>query len=258
MPSRSLAKSFERQRKSLSEYLELMSFLNEEYLRAIQTRQARAGWDWYSLQQNYRDKVSSSRSQLQNNTFGLIYLLDLLKSVRKQVEMDSFCEDTVHRLLLYFGTADFNLGVRLLSVLEAYARTDGAQNTIKRLGSDPIVKGENKVKLLIGGEPNSSAWAKEAGISLVSVPEGLKPRVLAEIDEDIKKFQFLSRQADLAGNVNLEPEILPDERAMNRLARYETAIERQLYKALSELERRQEARLRGSAPAPIRPDLNRE
>jgi hypothetical protein len=38
--------------------------------------------------------------------------------------------------------------------------------------------------------------------------------------------------------------------AFSKLSRYETAIERQLYKALHELERRQAARLGGSVPPP--------
>ncbi len=38
--------------------------------------------------------------------------------------------------------------------------------------------------------------------------------------------------------------------AFSKLSRYETAIERQLYKALHELERRQAARRGGSVPPP--------
>jgi len=44
--------------------------------------------------------------------------------------------------------------------------------------------------------------------------------------------------------------------AFSKLSRYETAIERQLYRALHELERRQAARLGGSVPAPVAVDVN--
>jgi hypothetical protein len=44
--------------------------------------------------------------------------------------------------------------------------------------------------------------------------------------------------------------------AFSKLSRYETAIERQLYKALHELERRQAARLGASVPAPVAVDVD--
>jgi hypothetical protein len=44
--------------------------------------------------------------------------------------------------------------------------------------------------------------------------------------------------------------------AFSKLSRYETAIERQLYKALHELERRQAARLGESVPAPVAVDVD--
>jgi hypothetical protein len=44
--------------------------------------------------------------------------------------------------------------------------------------------------------------------------------------------------------------------AFSKLSRYETAIERQIYRALHELERRQAARLGGSVPAPVTVDVD--
>ena len=44
--------------------------------------------------------------------------------------------------------------------------------------------------------------------------------------------------------------------AFSKLSRYETAIERGLYRALHELERRQAARLGGSVPAPVAIDVD--
>jgi hypothetical protein len=44
--------------------------------------------------------------------------------------------------------------------------------------------------------------------------------------------------------------------AFSKLSRYETAIDRQLYKALHELERRQAARLGGNIPAPLAVDVD--
>jgi hypothetical protein len=44
--------------------------------------------------------------------------------------------------------------------------------------------------------------------------------------------------------------------AFSKLSRYETAVERGLYKALHELERRQAARLGGNVPAPLAVDVD--
>jgi hypothetical protein len=43
---------------------------------------------------------------------------------------------------------------------------------------------------------------------------------------------------------------------MRKLARYETSIERSLYKALDELQRLQAARAGGKVPAPVVVDVN--
>jgi len=44
--------------------------------------------------------------------------------------------------------------------------------------------------------------------------------------------------------------------AFSKLSRYETTIERGIYKALHELERRQAARLGGSVPPPVAVDVD--
>lgn len=49
---------------------------------------------------------------------------------------------------------------------------------------------------------------------------------------------------------------LPDRHEMDKLLRYETAIERQLYKAISQLERCQRQRMGDYVPAPVQVDLN--
>ncbi len=62
-------------------------------------------------------------------------------------------------------------------------------------------------------------------------------------DETITLGRTFARDADRAN-------------AFSKLTRYETAIERQFYKAMHELERRQAARLGGSVPAPLAVDVD--
>ena len=49
---------------------------------------------------------------------------------------------------------------------------------------------------------------------------------------------------------------LPKEVEMNKVLRYETTIERQLYKAVNQLERLQRFRAGDHVPAPVQVDLN--
>ena len=85
-----------------------------------------------------------------------------------------------------------------------------------------------------------------------------------KITDENKHEEALSRARELRSEQEAETATLgrtfvrdaDRANAFSKLSRYETAIERQLYKALHELERRQAARHGGNVPAPLAVDVD--
>ncbi|MFC1738967.1 hypothetical protein ACFL1G_07970 [Planctomycetota bacterium] len=77
-----------------------------------------------------------------------------------------------------------------------------------------------------------------------------------ELKKDIKKLNRKKRDNKLSLQVRKKLGCLPIGLAMDHLLKYETAIERQLYKALNQLERMQRLRAGDNVPAPIKIDLD--
>ena len=72
---------------------------------------------------------------------------------------------------------------------------------------------------------------------------------LTKLDKDSREYMFpLQVKKKLAS--------IPDEKDMGHLLKYETAINRELYKALNQLERMQRHRAGDNVPAPIKIDLD--
>jgi hypothetical protein len=92
---------------------------------------------------------------------------------------------------------------------------------------------------------------EESGIAFGLIPE-------PEITDEVKHEEALERSRRMRREQETEAATLgrtfardaDGANAFSKLSRYETAIDRQLYKALHELERRQAARLGGAVTAP--------
>ncbi len=84
---------------------------------------------------------------------------------------------------------------------------------------------------------------------------------LQGIKECEKRLEELARRrgnADLKVTRLIQAKSLPDALTMDRILRYETAIERQMYRALNQLERLQRHRAGDNVPPPISVEVNSE
>lgn len=91
----------------------------------------------------------------------------------------------------------------------------------------------------------------------------ISEELLSLCDTDVQNFRsrislLTKEKADNALALQVQKKInaLPGPKDVERLLRYETAIERQLYKAISQLERCQRLRKGDYVPAPVQMDLN--
>ena len=75
-----------------------------------------------------------------------------------------------------------------------------------------------------------------------------------DLKEDLKKLKRDKRENELSLQVRMKLGCIPAR--AEHLLRYETAIERQLYKALNQFERMQRLRAGDNVPAPIKIDLD--
>ncbi|MHC4639781.1 MAG: hypothetical protein ACYTBV_20130, partial [Planctomycetota bacterium] len=76
------------------------------------------------------------------------------------------------------------------------------------------------------------------------------------LKKDIEKLEREKKENKLSLQVEKKLACIPNKKELERLLRYETAIERQLYKALNQLERMQRLRAGDNVPAPIKIDLD--
>jgi hypothetical protein len=115
------------------------------------------------------------------------------------------------------------------------------------------------------GKPNCvTRKLEELRLKLQDNPEGLdaaalrernKQQVLAYLDKQLKKL-FL-REEDCSEREKLEEEsrqaaaVLPSPEVLDKIMRYATFLERQLYRAMNQLERVQRMRLGEAVPPPL-------
>ncbi len=76
------------------------------------------------------------------------------------------------------------------------------------------------------------------------------------LKKDIEQLNRDKRENKLSLQVKKKLACIPARDELGRLLKYETAIERQLYKALNQLERMQRLRAGDNVPAPIKIDLD--
>ena len=134
-------------------------------------------------------------------------------------------ENTKKQLIENFGTERGSISFTLM-VLNSMA-TDG-QN---RANEDPGKSGN------------------------IPEPESCKKGMLKAIDDEIKHMKTFAEEFQEKEDMEMEAgtlsNFLPDKPMVDKILRYEMTIERQLYRAINQLERLQRARKGDSVPPPI-------
>ena len=93
------------------------------------------------------------------------------------------------------------------------------------------------------------------GLELVVLRERNKQQVLAFLNKELEGLYL--REDDCAEREKLEEEarqsaaVLPSMEVLEKILRYETKLERQMYRAMAQLERLQRMRQGESVPAPV-------
>ncbi len=81
---------------------------------------------------------------------------------------------------------------------------------------------------------------------------------ITECEKSLEELARLRCNAELKATRLIQSKSLPDALTMDRIVRYETAIERQMYRALNQFERLQRQRAGDNVPPPISIEVNSE
>lgn len=201
------------------------------------------------------DYTEAARA-MQRNSYGLQHLTDLLQEFRKHIEQNgSLDEDSEAFLALNFASDRDGFLSRMIKlcalVQEATPPAPEAEAAVlSAQGASP-----KECKPLYECEPPEAASPKHTTPYASPSLEDCKKLMLALIDREAKilnqRKQATERNEALAAEHNLEALNLPSDQASNTVLRYAASIDRQLYRALNQLERIQRQRRGEPVPPPV-------
>ncbi len=176
--------------------------------------------------------LESYRRNLDRSSLGLKYLIGILVETKDEIEATgSFSDNTATRLLENFGQEQgkmaFNLTLFKWLMEKAEKPEKGPQD--EEEPPDPKVLRKSMIELIDSEIEKMTDF--KAGFE--------------EKDGNERNAEFLSLY-------------LPDKPVIDKILRYETTIDRQLYRAIDQLERLQRARQGDSVPPPINVHLSHE
>ena len=166
--------------------------------------------------------------QLVMSTAGVKQLLGVVEGIRCDIkEHGEFSQNTEKQMLDIFGREDNSPGQELL-FYNWLASENGQQS--EDSGEKPPTPDECR-KIILD--------------------------ILAEKESGYKDaLEVMREREDFQTQASLAKSCLPDSNSSERILRYETAIERQLYRAMNQLERLQRQRRGEYTPPPINIDLS--
>lgn len=174
--------------------------------------------------------LDESRHNIKKNSVGIKYLMDVLDEVIDETKaMGCLTKNAQERLIKCFGSDEG--GLAQICFTFNFMATEGPQMAKE----DPEEFGETP-------DPEK---CNEAIISMIE-EEKKKLQTLKEIVEDIENLELEARITSMS---------LPSKEAVEKTLRYETTIERQLYRAINQLERLQRQRRGEPAPPTINVDI---
>jgi len=202
-----------------------------------------AEMDRWETDANMSGYSSDYRIAVHNNSMGLKKIISAMKSARAKIlETGSLDDDSANKLINSCGYLYEHLvaGVVELARRMKYRSDDEIRDIAKK--EREILTKHKKL------DPRITDVRKIIKASLVSyIDLGLD--WLNEQYEKVKKQEKLEDQA-----ARLEAH-LPDQAALDKICRYEAHLERQLSKAMDQLEKHQRARLGPNTPPPLNLDL---
>jgi hypothetical protein len=197
--------------------------LKEEVLSTLSMRVVLSQMSKPSVdeQENRRmlEREGDARKKLRQSALGLSYLITVLDNVRDQVQSGGLTSSHMSILGAFFGVSIESTVVEILTAI--------GPDRLSELGtSNPIsLSAEEKARVLLVIDEEKSTLS-----TFLKIVEA--------------RDEYSSKASKLAA-------ALPESKTLDRILKYESSIERQLYRALGQLERLQRARAGEFVPPPF-------
>jgi hypothetical protein len=198
--------------------------------------------------------------QMEKTTQGLEYLAAVLKSVRHNVERDGeLTEATCESTRKWF----MNQPNAITRTLEEFRERMGADMKAAAEASAFALRATADTSAVAGASADAGALADTSademavgpGLSAEEMKENHQRGVLMVIDERLEEYAKLSEQREEREDkdewARQAADVLPSAKVLDKILRYEGALERQLYRALLQIERLQRRREGENVPPPV-------
>jgi hypothetical protein len=194
--------------------------------------------------------------QMEKTTQGLEYLTAVLKSVRRNVERDGgLTEATCESVRKWF----MNQPNAIARTLEEFRERMAAD--VKAAAPQTVADGmagtsvDGMDKPVDGMDKPGDTSTEGEGLSEEEMKENHQRGVLMFIDEKLEEYAKLSEQREEREDkdewARQAADVLPSAKVLDKILRYEGALERQMYRALLQLERLQRRREGEKVPPPV-------
>ncbi len=161
-------------------------------------------------------ELDEQRNNIQKTSYGINYLIEELDEIKALIEEVGYIsEDIKKKLIKNFGTDVMSLTVSCLFIQKLTEHYDQETESNLEIDKKPLPEKSKKLLLNVINDKEKK---------LKAMKDALKENETNELDS------------------NWESLYLPSKEAVDKIIRYETTIERQLYRAITQLERLQSKR----------------
>jgi len=192
------------------------------------------------------DQLHDAAVQMEKSTQGLDYLKAVLSLVRDDVEREGGLTETVCEQLLKRFIGQPNSLTRDFSRLRERFQASGST----------VASGASSF-----AKASADEMANKDRLSPEVLKENHQRTVLRFIEEKLAKYEELSGRSeereDKEETAQQLANVLPAAAVLDKILRYENALERQLYRAMNQLERLQRRREGEEVPPPVTLQLSR-
>jgi hypothetical protein len=172
-------------------------------------------------------RVQKFAIELRKNEFGLLYLHRILEQVKKEISEKGKIPPSLRKLFIVaFAPCEYDFVIGCLNLID---NGEGVPNNV-------VQESAEQGKRSVGG-------------AIQAIEDRL---VLLTVQRRNKAESFLTEEEAERRTLSI-----PSEEATHKLLRYENHIERELYRAMDQLERIQRRRRGESVPVPLNVNLSR-
>ncbi len=187
----------------------------------------------------FMDKRRDAAEQMEMSTQGLGYLKAVVRSVREDVERDGeLTQATCDQLLRRFINEPNSLTRAFLGYRERFMANASA-----------VAPGASSF-----AKPSADKMADKDALSPEELKENHQRAVLSYIEMKLADYEELSglceEREDKEDTARQAANVLPSAAVLDKILRYEGALDRQLYRAMNQLERLQRRREGEDVPPP--------